>query len=77
MYSYGEGVPQSDAMAFSWLMKSVEAGNPAYAVVGINYLYGYGVEKDREEARKWFQKAADAGDYDGQYYLDQMDQGLI
>ena len=78
MYSYGEGVQQSDTTAFSWLMKSAQAGNIfAYATVGTNYLYGYGVTADRDEARKWFQKAVDAGDSMGQYFLDQMDQGLI
>ena len=78
MYFYGEGVQQSDTTAFSWLMKSAQAGNIfAYATVGTNYLYGYGVTADRDEARKWFQKAVDAGDSMGQYFLDQMDQGLI
>lgn len=78
LYLYGNGVAQSDAAAFSWAMKSAQAGNSnGYMAVGTCYLNGRGVEQNRDEARKWFQKGADAGNTSCEYYLKQMDQGSI
>lgn len=78
LYLYGNGVAQSDATAFSWAMKSAQAGDSnGYMAVGTCYLNGRGVGQNRDEARKWFQKGADAGNTSCQYYLDQMDQGSM
>ena len=78
LYLYGNGVAQSNATAFSWAMKSAQAGDSSgYMAVGTCYLNGIGVEQNRDEARKWFQKGADAGNTSCQYYLDQMDQGSM
>ena len=78
LYLYGNGVAQSDATAFSWAMKSAQAGDSnGYMAVGTCYLNGRGVGQNRDEARKWFQKGADAGNTSCQYYLNQMDQGSM
>ena len=58
----GYGVPQSDALALTWLRKAAEQGDAsAENDLGIMYRMGQGVTRDKEEAVRWYTKAAKHG----------------
>ena len=73
MHLGGEGVPQNDAEAEKWWLKSAEQGfADAQFSLGIMYLGGEGVPKNDAEAVKWFRKAADQGHVGALYNLGVM-----
>lgn len=61
-YTTGEGVEQSDDLAFLWFRKSAE-GEDAYGQFNLGFMYekGYGTQKDLELAKMWYGKSADQG----------------
>ncbi len=61
-YTTGEGVDQSDELAFSWFRKSAEGGD-AYGQFNLGFMYekGYGTAQDRDLAKLWYGKSADQG----------------
>lgn len=61
MYTYGRGVPQSDAAAASWCDRAANQGNSeAQYMLGLLYNKGHGVPEDFIEAYKWLDLAAAA-----------------
>jgi TPR repeat protein len=59
MYTYGRGVPQSDAEASSWCRRAAFQGDAeAQYMLGLLYNKGHGVPEDFVEAYKWLDLAA-------------------
>jgi uncharacterized protein len=59
MYTYGRGVPQSDAEAAGWCHRAANQGNSeAQYMLGLLYNKGHGVPEDFVEAYKWLDLAA-------------------
>lgn len=59
MYTYGRGVPQSDAEAAGWCLRSAYQGDSeAQYMLGLLYNKGHGVPEDFVEAYKWLDLAA-------------------
>src|ERR1700733_4120858 len=62
MYSRGEGVKQSNDLAFSWARRSAEGGD-AYGQYSLGSMYqsGQQIQQDLELAELWYSKSADQG----------------
>jgi uncharacterized protein len=59
MYTYGRGVPQSDAEAAGWCRRAAYQGDSeAQYMLGLLYNKGHGVPEDFVEAYKWLDLAA-------------------
>jgi TPR repeat protein len=59
MYTYGRGVPQSNAEAANWCHRAANQGNSeAQYMLGLLYNKGHGVPEDFVEAYKWLDLAA-------------------
>ncbi|NKB37469.1 MAG: hypothetical protein GKR93_09920 [Gammaproteobacteria bacterium] len=72
-YSFGDGVPQNDTLAFESFLRAAEMGHvPAQYKTGVAYAYGEGVGKNPEQALHWYKKAAGKG-----YALAQRNLGVI
>jgi TPR repeat protein len=72
-YSFGDGVPQDNKLAFNAFLRAAESGHtPAQYKTGIAYAYGEGVDKDPERALYWYKKAAKKG-----YALAQRNLGVM
>lgn len=67
-YLLGRGVPQNDAMAFSYFKKAADEGDP-FAQNELGYLYaaGKGTPRDNAKAFSWYKKAAEHGLASAQY----------
>ena len=62
IYDFARGVPQDDAEAVRWYMKSAEQGSAqAQYNLFLMYRLGRGVARDDAASREWLQKAADKG----------------
>jgi TPR repeat protein len=74
MYYNGQGVPEDEKLAVTWLMRAAKQGNvDAMFELGNAYLVGSQssklVEDPDREAAIWFHEAARAGNMNAQYYL--------
>ena len=63
MYRYGQGVPESDALALEWYRKAADQGYAkAQCNLGVMYRDGRGeLSQSHALAVEWFRKAADQG----------------
>lgn len=61
-YEHGGGVPQDDAQALDWYIKSANKGNYlAQYRLGMRYKTGHGVVEDKAQARFWLTQSANEG----------------
>lgn len=61
-YLTGEGGPQNDTEAATWLRKAAEQGHvDAQSSLALMYAVGLGIPKDMTEAAKWYREAAEQG----------------
>jgi TPR repeat protein len=59
MYSLGQGVPEDEATAMSWLRKAADQGDAhALCQLGLAYYMGQGVPQDHVQAYKWLSLGA-------------------
>ena len=73
MYLYGNGVPQSDALAVEWCRKAADQGfAQAQSNLGVMYDQGQGVPQSGVLAVEWYRKAADQGYAPAQFNLGAM-----
>ncbi len=69
-YDKGNGVEESNTLAFEWYLKSADQGfAKAQYQVGKSYKNGEGVEKDIDKAVEYFTKAAKQDNGDAQLAL--------
>ena len=62
LYSLGEGVEKSAALAHKWFLTAAETGNPAAQYeVGKTYIEGAGVQRNPKVAFLWFEESASQG----------------
>ena len=73
LYSQGNGVPQSERIAFNYFMQAAWGGHPdsqlRVALMFRNGIPEAGLEKDYKSALDWFEKAAMQRNAEAQYYL--------
>jgi TPR repeat protein len=74
LFYNGQGVPEDEKLAVTWLLKAAKQGNvDAMFELGNAYLVGNQapklVEEPDREAAIWFHQAARAGHMNAQYYL--------
>jgi len=73
LYLRGQGVPQSDTLAFTWFQQAAAQGHTGARIkLGFLYLSGRGVRKDLEAAYAWILAASLAGDQRGEEYLESL-----
>ena len=63
MYHFGQGVPQSDALAVEWWRKAADQGH-AHAQYNLGFMYDDGkggLPQSDALAVEWYRKAADQG----------------
>ena len=74
-YAHGQGVIQSDALAFKYFKLAAEQGDAgAQCNVGNKYYLGTGVEQSFTEATKWWTKAAKQGSENAITLLKMLDE---
>ena len=62
MYLAGQGVSADKSLAFLWMRRAAEQGDPeGQAALGDMYGAGSGVTKNPEQAARWHQQAAAQG----------------
>ena len=63
----GDGVPQSDQSAYTWMRRAAEGDYaPAQRELGAYISKGVGIPSDDTESAEWYKKAAKSGDREGQ-----------
>ena len=68
-YLYGDVVEPNDELAFSWLSKSAQAGNPDGMIyLAICYRYGIGVTRDLDYANKLISQAKEIAPKRASYF---------
>jgi TPR repeat protein len=82
LYHNGEGVPQDDAQAVEWFLRSAEQGYVrAQSTLGAYYWAGRGVPRDYSKAYFWSQLALAQGDENSKSRLEglaaQMTQSQV
>ena len=71
------GVPQNDALAFSWFEKAAAQGNTGARIkLGFMYAKGRATQKEGEAAYAWIMAAYLAGDQRGLPYLKALETQL-